>query len=107
MGFCAGQEAAGRACVQEGRDSSDAPWRHPEGTVICWLLQPGERSLFLSLFVLFTFASVYLRAEFIYAVGCESGWRWGRLVEGPGEAELRGGVDEQEGCRAEQSSERS
>lgn len=55
----------------------------------------GGRFIF-ELFVLFTFASVYLRAEFIYVVGCESGWRWGRqgekLVEGCREAELRGCV---------------
>lgn len=44
--------------------------------LICWCLELGERGLFLSLFVLFTFASVYLRAEFIYVVGCESGRRW-------------------------------
>lgn len=50
----------------------------------------------MSLFVLFAVASVCLGAEFIYVAGRESGRRWGRqgeeLVEGPGEAELRGCV---------------
>lgn len=67
-----------------------------EGMLICRRLELREGGLFLSLFVLFTFASVYLGAEFIYVVGCESGWRWGRqgekLVEGHEEAELRGCV---------------
>lgn len=62
--------------------------------LICWHLELGEEGLFLSLFVLFTFASVYLHAEFIYVVSCESGWRCGRqgekLVEGHREAKLCG-----------------
>lgn len=49
-----------------------------EGMLICRRLELGERGLFLNLFVLFSFACVYLRAEFIYVVSCESGWRWGR-----------------------------
>lgn len=65
-----------------------------EGMLICWRLELGERGLFLNLFVLFSFACVYLRAEFIYVVSCESGWRWGRqgeeLVEGHRGAKLRG-----------------
>jgi len=84
-GVCAGRDGRFR-CPREA----------PEGLLICWRLELGEGGLFLSLFVLFTFASVYLRAEFIYVVGCESGWRWGRqgekLVEGCGEAELWGCV---------------
>lgn len=48
----------------------------------------------MNLFVLFSFACVYLRAEFIYVVSCESGWRWGRqgeeLVERHRGAKLRG-----------------
>lgn len=82
--------------VCEGRDGgSDAPGRQRRGGYAD-LLEQGEGGLFLSLFVLFTFASVYLRAEFIYVVGCESGWRWGRqgekLVEGCREAERLGCV---------------
>lgn len=82
-------------CVR-GEGGFGCPREAPEGMLICRRLELGEGGLFLSLFVLFTFASVYLRAEFIYVVGCESGWRWGRqgekLVEGHGEAELRGCV---------------
>lgn len=85
-------------CVraQGGEGWFRCPREAPEGMLICWRLELGEGGLFLSLFVLFTFASVYLRAEFIYVVGCESGWRWGRqgkkLVEGRREAKLRGCV---------------
>lgn len=72
------------ACPREApRGSSDPPAR-----------SLGTEVLFLSLFVHFTFASVYLGAGFIYVAGRESGRRWGRqgeeLVEGPREAELRG-----------------
>lgn len=85
--MCAGRGGTGRfRCPREA----------PEGMLICWRLELGERGLFLSLFVLFTFASVYLRAEFIYVVGCGSGRRWGRqgeeLVEGHREAGLQGCV---------------